>query len=114
MNPTNRTLLRDHWVLAWPIILGQMSHMAQSVVDSVMVGRLGAVPLAGVSVAVGVFNVLLVFGIGLSLAVTTLSAHARGQGDPEEGGRVLLHGFWVCLSLFCATVVDLPDIAGVP
>ena len=97
MIPTNRTLLRDHWVLAWPIILGQMSHMAQSVVDSVMVGRLGAVPLAGVSVAVGVFNVLLVFGIGLSLAVTTLSAHARGQGDPEEGGRVLLHGFWVCL-----------------
>ncbi len=42
--------------------------MAQSVVDSVMVGGLGAVPLAGVSVAVGVFNVLLVFGIGLSLA----------------------------------------------
>ncbi|MFZ9499919.1 MAG: MATE family efflux transporter [Bacteroidia bacterium] len=97
MIPTNRTLLKDHWVLAWPIILGQMSHMAQSVVDSVMVGGLGAVPLAGVSVAVGVFNVLLVFGIGLSLAVTTLSAHARGQGDPEEGGRVLLHGFWVCL-----------------
>ena len=63
MYPTNRTLLRDHWVLAWPIILGQMSHMAQSVVDSVMVGRLGAVPLAGVSVAVGVFNVLLFLGL---------------------------------------------------
>jgi MATE family multidrug resistance protein len=74
-----------------------MSHMAQSVVDSVMVGRLGAVPLAGVSVAVGIFNVLLVFGIGLSLAVSTLSAHARGRGNPEEGAKVLLHGFWVCL-----------------
>jgi len=95
--PSNRRLLVEHWQLAWPIILGQMSHMAQSVVDSVMVGRLGAVPLAGVSVAVGIFNVLLVFGIGLSLAVSTLSAHARGRGDHEEGGRVLLHGWWVCL-----------------
>ena len=74
-----------------------MSHMAQSVVDSIMVGRLGAVPLAGVSVAVGIFNVLLVFGIGLSLAVSTLSAHARGRGDTEAGAGVLLHGWWVCI-----------------
>jgi len=71
--------------------------MALSIVDSVMVGRLGAVPLAGVSVGVGIFNVLLVLGIGLSLAVSTLSAHARGRGDKAEGGEVLLHGFWVCL-----------------
>ena len=54
--------------------------MAQSVVDSVMVGGLGAVPLAGVSVAVGVFNVLLVFGIGLSPATARAAKQSRASG----------------------------------
>lgn len=78
--------------LAWPIIIGQLSHIALGVIDSAMVGRLGADPLAAVSVSVGLFSILMVFGIGVSFAISPLTAIARGAADANQAEKILKNG----------------------
>ncbi len=78
--------------LAWPIIIGQLSHIALGVIDSAMVGRLGADPLAAVSVSVGLFSILMVFGIGISFAISPLTAIARGNKDALQIEKILKNG----------------------
>lgn len=58
--------------LAFPVILSQAGQILVQLVDNAMVGRLGAVPLAGVSFANAVFFMLFVLGTGMSLGLTPL------------------------------------------
>lgn len=80
--------------LAWPIIIGQLSQIALGVIDSVMVGDLGAQHLAAVSVSISVFSVLLVFGLGISFAISPLTAIAQGEFDTQKINDVMRSGFW--------------------
>jgi len=56
------------------------------VVDSLMVGKLGAAPLAAASLGNGMTFLILIVGIGLSFAVTPLVAIAVGAGKFEDCG----------------------------
>ena len=56
------------------------------VVDSLMVGHLGAAPLAAASLGNSLAFILLVVGIGVSLAVTPLVAIAVGANKREDCG----------------------------
>lgn len=85
--------------LAWPIVIGQLSHIALGVIDSVMVGRLGADELAAVSVSVGLFSILMVFGIGVSFAISPLTAIANGEGDHRKAEAILKNGFYMALAI---------------
>ncbi len=72
--------LRRNITLAFPVMIGQLGHIAVSVADSVMVGRVGVVPLAGVTFASTIYHVLMLFGIGVSYAITPLvSADSRDK-----------------------------------
>ena len=51
-------------VLAYPVMLSQLGHITVGVADSIMVGQLGAVPLAAASLANSIFAIVLTFGIG--------------------------------------------------
>jgi MATE family multidrug resistance protein len=48
---------REMIKLAYPVIIGQLGHMMMGVVDSLMVGRIGAAPLAASAIAHGLFMV---------------------------------------------------------
>lgn len=97
---TGRTLR-----LAWPIILGQLSQIALGVIDSVMVGPLGAANLAAVSVSIGVFSVPLVFGLGISFAISPLTAIAKGRQDTQQIGDIFRSGFWTLFGMGIALVL---------
>jgi len=45
----SRLQWRENIPLALPVVFGQIGHIAASVADSIMVGRLGVIPLAAVS-----------------------------------------------------------------
>lgn len=79
-------------VLAVPIIAGQVSQMLMGVVDSVMVGRVGVVPLAASAFANSLLSVPMLFGIGLIQAVSVRVSEAHGAGERKETGEVLRHG----------------------
>lgn len=75
--------------LAYPVTIGQLGHVMLGVVDSMMVGRVGAVPLAAASLVNGLVFLVMVFGLGMSLAITPLVAIAKGQENQQECGAVL-------------------------
>ncbi len=77
--------------LAVPVMMSQLGHMMVGVADSIMVGRLGAVPLAGASLANVIFNITLMFGIGVSYAITPLVATADGEGNTSKSANYLRH-----------------------
>jgi len=69
--------------------------MMVNVADSVMVGQLGAVPLAGASLANVIFHLLLMFGIGISYAITPLVAAADGESNTQKSGELLKHSLLI-------------------
>lgn len=79
--------------LAYPVMLSQLGQVLVGVADSMMVGRLGAEPLAAASLANSIFFVVLMFGIGVSMAITPLVAMADGNKKPKRISRVFNHGF---------------------
>lgn len=81
--------------LAYPVIIGQVGHMMMGVVDSLMVGKLGAAPLAAASVAHGLFILIAIFGIGVSMALSPLTAMRVGSNKLEECGDVFRQGLLV-------------------
>lgn len=79
-------------LLAYPVILSQLGHVLVNVVDSVVVGQTGKVPLAAVSLSVSVSTVVMVLGLGLSMGITPLVAAADGKRDMPLLGRLLVNG----------------------
>lgn len=93
MNP--RRHLRETAALAVPVSIGQLGHVMLTVTDSLMVGQLGAVPLAAASLGHSIFVLLLVLAVGISSAITPLAAIAHGGGDHAEAGIVFRQGLLI-------------------
>lgn len=101
--------LKEHFrtniVLAYPVMLSQMGHILVAVADSMMVGRLGTVPLASVSFANSVFSIIMLFGIGVSYGMTPLVASADGANDKRTAAKVFKHGVFLNTLLGVVLVV---------
>ena len=74
--------------LAYPVIIGQLGFITMGVVDSIMVGKLGATPLAAASLANGIFIFILIIGMGISFAITPLVAISVGAEKHSECGVI--------------------------
>ncbi len=85
--------------LAFPIVVGQVGHMMMGIVDSVMVGHIGAEPLAAASLSNGLFFLILVMGLGVTQAITPLTAMEKGAGQPARCGVVLRQGLLATLAM---------------
>lgn len=85
--------IRASFLLAYPVMLSQLGHVMMGVADNVMVGHLGATELAAAGLANVAFNVLLLFGIGVSYAITPLVATADGEKNIGSINDTLKHGF---------------------
>lgn len=90
-----KTHIKETLKLALPISVGQLGHIMMGVVDSIMVGKVGTVPLAAAALVNGLFFLTLVIGIGLSMAATPFISIAKGEKKYDECGNVLGHSFAV-------------------
>ncbi|MCW8848595.1 MAG: MATE family efflux transporter [Melioribacteraceae bacterium] len=86
---------KDLLVLAIPVSIGQLGHIMLGVVDSFMVGKLGAEPLAASALANGLFFLIMVLGIGMSHAITALVAISVGEKKGGDCGVILRQGLIV-------------------
>ncbi|NJW53693.1 MATE family efflux transporter [Salinimicrobium oceani] len=82
--------------IAYPVMLGQLGHVMVALADNIMVGQLGAAPLAAVSLGNSLVFIALSLGIGFSFAITPLIAEADGAGDIETGNSYFHHGIIMC------------------
>jgi MATE family multidrug resistance protein len=106
MPPTSGiyTELRATLALAGPIIAGLLGQILLQVVDSIMIGRVGAVPLAASAFAGNVFGVFFVVGIGLLAPVAVRVANALGAHRNQQCGEVLRHGLLVAAAVAVVAV----------
>jgi len=81
--------------LAVPVIIGQLGHMMMGVVDTLMVGKIGPVPLAAASVSNGVFIIVMIVGLGISMAISPLVARSHGAQEEKQCGVILRQGLLV-------------------
>lgn len=75
--------------LAWPITVSTISYSVMTLVDTLLVGRLGAAKLAGVGLGGTAAFALLCFSWGLLRGVKTLVAQAVGAQRNDEVGSYL-------------------------
>lgn len=94
-------------------MLSQLGHIMVGVADSVMVGQLGAIELASVSLGSGIFHVIMLFGIGVSYAITPLVAAADGESNSSKCANFLKHGFYLNLVLGILLAIGLSLSSGV-
>ncbi|GGZ27785.1 MATE family efflux transporter [Echinicola pacifica] len=100
------------FLLAYPVMLSQLGQVLVGVADSMMVGRLGAEPLAAASLANSIFFVVMMFGTGVSMAMTPLVAAADGEGKPRRITRVFSHG--LIINTFSGVILFLLIVLGSP
>lgn len=105
MTPTPaqwRRELRAMVALAVPVVFSELGWMAQGVVDTIMVGKLGPAAIGAVAVGNAVFYTPSLFGIGLLLGLDTLVSQAYGRNDHDECHR------WLAQGVYLACVVAPP------
>jgi len=90
--------------LAYPVVLSHLSASATHVVDSAMVGRLGATELAAVGYGgVWLWTALTLF-MGAATGVQTFVAQADGAGDTRACGRWTWQGLHAVVPLTVAGI----------
>ena len=98
-------MIREIMLLAYPVIVGMISHTVLNLVDTAMVGRLGDVALG--SVGLGSFFILvtvLVFG-SFHVGMQAITARRLGEKRHEEFERILLNGSFLALIVGVAVSV---------
>jgi MATE family multidrug resistance protein len=91
--------------LAAPVVLAELGWVLMGIVDTLMVGRLGANAIGAVGLASTLFLGVAVFAMGLLLGLDPLVAQAFGAGRIAECHRWLVDGVWL------AILVSLPTSA---
>jgi MATE family multidrug resistance protein len=90
--------------LAIPLIIGQLGQMLISLSDTLMLGWLGVTPLAACSFANTLIYLPMMFGIGMSMAVSIRVSQARGADDPAAARAALRHGLHITIALGLLTL----------
>lgn len=89
--------------LSVPIVAGLVASTLPGLVETFMLGPLGAVPLAAASLTASVVLMALTMLYGFLGPVSLLAAHARGAGDVSRIAEVVRHGLVLALLASIAT-----------
>jgi MATE family multidrug resistance protein len=92
--------------LAAPVVMAELGWVTMGIVDTLMVGPLGADAIAAVGLAGMLFLGIAIFAMGVLLGLDPLVAQAYGAGRLDECHRWLMAGIWLCV-LITAPVVLL-------
>ncbi len=89
---------KELWIilrLAGPLIASQLAHMLMVFTDTVMMGKLGKLALAGGGLGAASYNLVSFFCVGVMAAVGTLVAIRHGANDPAGATRLTQAGLWL-------------------
>lgn len=84
-------------VLAGPVVIAELGWVVMGIVDTMMVGPLGAEAIGAVSVGSALHFTVALFGMGLLLGLDTLVSQAFGEGKLEDCHRALFSGIYLSL-----------------
>ncbi len=82
--------------LAAPVVMAELGWVTMGIVDTIMVGSLGADAIGAVGLSSTLFIAFAVFAMGLLLGLDPLVAQAYGARRLEQCHRWLIDGIWLC------------------
>ncbi|MCW5634436.1 MAG: MATE family efflux transporter [Rubrivivax sp.] len=96
--------------LAWPVFVGQVSVLAFSTVDTVLVARHGATDLAALAVGMAAYITVFIGFMGVVLALGPIAGRLFGAGDHAGAGRQVHQVLWIVavLALAGSTLLAFP------
>lgn len=94
-----RNELRRMIVLAVPVVLSELGWMSMTIVDTIMVGRLGPEAIGATGVGSSAFYSFAIFGMGMLLGLDTLVSQSHGAGDRRDCHHSLAQGVYLALCL---------------
>jgi MATE family, multidrug efflux pump len=93
--------------LASPVVLAELGWITMGIVDTLMVGRLGAPAIGAVGLAGMLFFAIAVFAMGLLLGLDPLVAQAFGARRIDECHRWLIDAVWLSAFVSLPVVIAL-------
>jgi len=95
--------------LAWPIVITQVGHIITGMVDNIFLGRIGPTAQAAGILSNNLYVLLLVFGIGVSYALTPLVTSAHEKNDLVKKATLFKNSLYLnfLIALFCFIVLYL-------
>ena len=93
------TEARALWQLAWPILIGQLANVGMTVVDVVMAGHASAQDLAGVSLGVSIWNMVIITLMGVMMSISPIVAHHVGAREFHQVPHVVRQALWKALGV---------------
>jgi MATE family multidrug resistance protein len=93
--------------LAAPIAFAQAGIALMGLVDTAVVGRLGAAPLGAIGLANGLFFAVAVIGLGSMMGLDPLFAQALGANDERRARELVWQAMWLSLVLTLALAVPV-------
>ena len=94
-----RSELRALWQLTWPILVGQLANVGMSVSDVAMAGHASAQDLAGISLGVSVWNMVIITLMGVMMSVSPLVAHHVGAKALHKVPHEVRQALWKAVIL---------------
>src|ERR1700753_4417619 len=89
--------LRALLALAIPVALSEIGWMTMTVVDVIMVGKLGPAAIGAVGLGNAIYYAPSIFGIGLLLGLDTLVSRAWGAKDFDDCHRWLAQAIYIAI-----------------
>jgi putative MATE family efflux protein len=100
-----RTLDREILGLAWPTLAALVAEPLFLLVDTALVGHLGAAPLAGLGIASVILQTAVGLLIFLAYATTPAVARLMGAGDRRGAVRAGVDGMWLAAAVGAVLLV---------
>ncbi len=95
--------------LAIPVVVGMVASFSMNFVDTLMAGRLPEkeIALAGIATGGAIWSAMLMFILGLLMALQPVVAQVDGAGNRSEGGAAARQGMWIALAVSVPFVLFL-------
>ena len=78
------SLLKKIWLLSLPVIITNLLQTSITIIDTLMIGRLGPIPIAAVGMSNTVRIVVLITMLSVSGGAMSLMAQAKGSRNPKR------------------------------
>lgn len=95
--------------LAIPVVVGMVASFSMNFVDTLMAGRLPdkEIALAGIATGGAIWSAVMMFILGVLMALQPVVAQLDGAGNRAEGGAAARQGMWIALAVSIPFVLTL-------
>jgi MATE family multidrug resistance protein len=87
--PSNKSFLKQLWLLTAPILITQLAQIGMATIDAIMSGRVGTADLAAIAIGSSLWTPIWLFVGGVMVAFTPQVATLVGAGKKDQVGDIL-------------------------